>query len=52
MESDITLEDIKQKERELGGKLPTALREVYLTFHEKDPVFSAQNEKIIPLDKL
>ena len=38
-ESNITPKDIEEKERELGIKIPTALKEFYLTFSEDDPIF-------------
>ncbi len=37
LESDVTIEDIEEKERELGVKIPAALRGSYLTFNEADP---------------
>ncbi|RKI67961.1 hypothetical protein D7V91_08640 [bacterium 1xD42-67] len=52
LESDVTIEDIEEKERELGVKIPAALRGSYLTFNEADPVFSASDEKIFPLREL
>jgi len=51
IESNLTLEDIKQKEQELGTSLPEALKEFYLTFDKNDPIFSAKN-KFIPLHEL
>ena len=40
MKSTVTLEDIADKEKELGFTLPQALQELYLTFHPDDPVFT------------
>ena len=52
LESDVTLEDIQEKERELGVKIPAALKESYLTFHESDPIFSTSDSRISPLREL
>ena len=44
--SSVTLEDIADKERELGFALPQALKELYLTFHPDDPAFSGKGNLI------
>lgn len=50
-ESSVTPEDIAAKEAELGIRLPEALVELYLTFHESAPVFSA-DYYFVPLHQL
>ena len=50
-ESDVSMEDIQKKEKELGVYLPTALKEFYLTFHRDDPIFSSVLY-FLPLDEL
>lgn len=47
LDCPVTLKDITEKEHALGLKLPTALKEFYLTFSEDDPIFSAYH-KIVP----
>ena len=51
IESIVTLEDIVEKEAELGFPLPEALRELYMTFHPDDPAFTEKG-RLIPLEKL
>ena len=51
MKSTVTLEDIANKERELGFTLPQALKELYLTFHPEDPAFSGKGN-LIPFEEL
>lgn len=50
-ESTVTPDDIAAKEKELGFPLPEALRELYLTFHPDDPLFSGEMH-LIPLSLL
>jgi len=51
MASTVTLEDITAKEKKLKIKLPEALKELYLTFHAEDTLFSGPCS-LIPLDEL
>ena len=51
MKSTVTLEDIADKEKELGFTLPQALQELYLTFHPDDPAFMEKGN-LIPLEEL
>lgn len=41
LESIVTMEDIAAREKKLKIKLPEALKDLYLTFHPDDPLFSA-----------
>lgn len=49
--SDVSINDIQKKEKELGIFLPTALKEFYLTFHKDDPIFSS-SQYFLPLHEL
>ena len=51
MKSTVTLEDITDKEKELGFTLPQARQELYLTFHLNDPAFTEKGN-LIPLEEL
>ncbi len=51
VESSVTLEEIAAKEKKLKIKLPDALKELYLTFHPEDPLFSGPRS-LIPFEEL
>ena len=51
LESTVTPEDIAAKEKKLKIKLPEALKDLYLTFHPEDPLFSGSCA-LVPFEEL
>lgn len=51
LESTVTPEDIAAKEKKLKITLPEPLKDLYLTFHPEDPLFSGPCS-LIPLEEL
>ena len=51
LESTVTMEDIAAKEKKLKIRLPEALKELYLTFHPEDPLFSGYCS-LLPFEQL
>lgn len=51
LESTVTMEDIAAKEKKLKIKLPEALKELHLTFHPDDPLFSGPCS-LLPFEEL
>lgn len=51
LESIVTMEDIAVKEKKLKIRFPEALKELYLTFHPKDPLFSGPCS-LLPFEEL
>lgn len=49
--STVTPEDIAAKEKKLKIKLPEALKELYLTFHPEDPLFTGPRA-LVPFEEL
>lgn len=51
LESIVTMEDIAAKEKKLKIRFPEALKELYLTFHPEDPLFSGSCS-LLPFEEL